>query len=216
MGAAETDTAAASTGAAAVNAGAAAMDSLDGECAAGEDMSQAKARRPHGGFAADARMEAIELIRTHPLYKEHLARLAELERERVFCCHGIDHLLDAARIAWIFNLEYNLGFRKEVVYAAALMHDIGKDEQYEHGTPHEEASARIAREIMADMGEAFDEVERDAIATAILEHRRLPKGASLLGAMLYDADKASRKCFACSVREDCSWSSEKMNLSARV
>ena len=40
--------------------------------------------------------------------------------------------------------------------------------------------------------------------------------AEIVLTMLYDADKASRTCFACPVREDCSWSSEKMNLSVRV
>lgn len=211
----------------------AATKSSDGDCAAdkGTDAltmrrlngrhvadggASASVQRPSGGFAADARMETVEAVRSHPLYQEHLARLAELERDRVFCRHGIGHLLDTARIAWIFNLEYNLGFRKEAVYAAALMHDIGKDEQYERGIPHEEASARIAREILDDMGAAFDESECDAIVAAIREHRRLPEGASLLGTMLYDADKASRTCFACPAREDCSWSSEKMNLSVRV
>lgn len=194
---------------------AAPMGPSNGGCAADEDASAA-AQRPNGGFAKDARMETVEAVRSHPLYQKHLARLAELERDRAFCRHGIDHLLDTARIAWIFNLEYNLGVRKEVVYASALMHDIGKDEQYERGIPHEEASARIAREILDDMGAAFDEAERDAIVTAIREHRRLPEGASLLGTMLYDADKASRTCFACPVCEDCSWSSEKMNLSVRV
>ena len=186
------------------------MRHLNGRHVADEGAS-ASVQRPSGGFAVDARMETVEAVRSHPLYQEHLARLVELERDRVFCCHGIGHLLDTARIAWVFNLEYNLGFRKEAVYAAALMHDIGKDEQYERGIPHEEASARIAREILDDMGAAFDEAERDAIVTAIREHRRLPEGASLLGTMLYDADKASRTCFACPVREDCSWSSEKMN-----
>lgn len=194
---------------------AAPMGPSNGGCAADEDASAA-AQRPNGGFAKDARMETVEAVRSHPLYQKHLARLAELERDRAFCRHGIDHLLDTARIAWIFNLEYNLGVRKEVVYASALMHDIGKDEQYERGIPHEEASARIAREILDDMGAAFDEAERDAIVTAIREHRRLPEGASLLGTMLYDADKASRTCSACPVCEDCSWSSEKMNLSVRV
>ena len=194
---------------------AAPMGPSNGGCAADEDASAA-VQRPSGGFAKDARMDTVEAVRSHPLYQKHLARLAELERDRAFCRHGIGHLLDTARIAWIFNLEYNLGFRKEVVYASALMHDIGKDEQYERGIPHEEASARIAREILDDMGAAFDEAERDAIVTAIHEHRRLPEGASLLGTMLYDADKASRTCFACSMCEDCSWSSEKMNLSVRV
>ena len=211
----------------------AATKSSDGDCAAdkgtdaltmrrlngrhvADEGASASVQRPSGGFAADARMETVEAVRSHPLYQEHLARLAELERDRVFCRHGIGHLLDTARIAWIFNLDYNLGFRKEAVYAAALMHDIGKDEQYERGIPHEEASARIAREILDDMGAAFDESECDAIVAAIREHRRLPEGASLLGTMLYDADKASRTCFACPAREDCSWSSEKMNLSVRV
>lgn len=211
----------------------AATKSSDGDCAAdkgtdaltmrrlngrhvADEGASASVQRPSGGFAADARMETVEAVRSHPLYQEHLARLAELERDRVFCRHGIGHLLDTARIAWIFNLEYNLGFRKEAVYAAALMHDIGKDEQYERGIPHEEASARIAREILDDMGAAFDESECDAIVAAIREHRRLPERASLLGTMLYDADKASRTCFACPAREDCSWSSEKMNLSVRV
>ena len=211
----------------------AATKSSDGDCAAdkgtdaltmrrlngrhvADEGASASVQRPSGGFAADARMETVEAVRSHPLYQEHLARLAELERDRVFCRHGIGHLLDTARIAWIFNLEYNLGFRKEAVYAAALMHDIGKDEQYERGIPHEEASARIAREILDDMGAAFDESECDAIVAAIREHRRLPEGASLLGTMLYDADKASRTCFACPAREDCSWFSEKMNLSVRV
>ena len=211
----------------------AATKSSDGDCAAdkgtdaltmrrlngrhvADEGASASVQRPSGGFAADARMETVEAVRSHPLYQEHLARLAELERDRVFCRHGIGHLLDTARIAWIFNLEYNLGFRKEAVYAAALMHDIGKDEQYERGIPHEEASARIAREILDDMGAVFDESECDAIVAAIREHRRLPEGASLLGTMLYDADKASRTCFACPAREDCSWSSEKMNLSVRV
>lgn len=211
----------------------AATKSSDGDCAAdkgtdaltmrrlngrhvADEGASASVQRPSGGFAVDERMETVEAVRSHPLYQEHLARLAELERDRVFCRHGIGHLLDTARIAWIFNLEYNLGFRKEAVYAAALMHDIGKDEQYERGIPHEEASARIAREILDDMGAAFDESECDAIVAAIREHRRLPEGASLLGTMLYDADKASRTCFACPAREDCSWSSEKMNLSVRV
>ena len=34
---------------------------------------------------------------------------------------------------WIKNLEEQLKFDSEVIYAPALLHDIGKDEQYESG-----------------------------------------------------------------------------------
>ena len=36
------------------------------------------------------------------------------------------HFLDVARLAWIAGLEQGLGLDKEIVYAAALLHDIGK------------------------------------------------------------------------------------------
>ena len=41
------------------------------------------------------------------------------------------HLLDVARLAWIFNLEANQEISKERIYAAALLHDIGRHIQYE-------------------------------------------------------------------------------------
>ena len=59
----------------------------------------------------------------------------------------MSHLLDVARIAYIRNLEKGYGFRKDVIYAAAVLHDIGKALQYEEKVPHEIAGERIAGEI---------------------------------------------------------------------
>lgn len=73
-----------------------------------------------------------------------MAKLAALEKGRLFCSHQMDHLLAVARIAYIRNLERNLGLKKESIYAAALLHDIGKYAQYEEGIPHEIKSAEIA------------------------------------------------------------------------
>lgn len=47
----------------------------------------------------------------------------------------MSHLLDVARIAYIRNLEKGYGFRKDVIYAAAVLHDIGKALQYEEKFP---------------------------------------------------------------------------------
>lgn len=160
-------------------------------------------------------MPAVEQIRRHPAYREHLARVVELESGRVFCRHGMAHLLDTARIAYILDLERNLGFPKELVYAAALLHDIGKADQYETGMPHEQAGADIAARILADV-DGFSAEEKAAIVAAVREHRRLSVAASPLGRLLYEADKASRACYACPAREGCSWPDEKMNAGVGI
>ncbi|MDO5042135.1 MAG: HD domain-containing protein [Slackia sp.] len=164
------------------------------------------------GFPA---MPAVEQIRRHPVYQARLSWLVELESDRVFCRHGMVHLLDTARIAYILNLERGLGFSKEVVYAAALLHDIGKGDQYESGTPHEIAGAQIAREILVDI-DGFDVDEKAAIVAAVREHRRRSADASPLGALLCEADKASRACYACPARNACSWPAWKTNAGVGV
>ena len=98
-------------------------------------------------------MEQLFFIQNHPLYTASYAKLAALEKGRLFCCHQMDHLLAVARIAYIRNLERNLGLKKESIYAAALLHDIGKYAQYEEGIPHEIKSAEIAGIILSDMPE---------------------------------------------------------------
>ena len=58
-------------------------------------------------------MERINKISEHPLWKLHMTQLKEAEKDRIFCKHGIEHLLDVARIAYIENLEQNCGVSKE-------------------------------------------------------------------------------------------------------
>ena len=169
-------------------------------------------------------MIVLDAIWSNETYQVQYQRLLKAEEQRLFCCHDITHLLDTARIAYIMNLEQNLGFRKDVIYATAIMHDIGKAEQYESGAPHEIVGAELADEILAQInGERtanglepyFTANEVQAICRAIREHRRCPEGSSILGQLLYRADKASRPCFACDQRDGCSWSDEKKNLTIK-
>lgn len=87
----------------------------------------------------------------HPLYQLHYYKIQELERDREYCHHDMEHFLDVARIAYIRNLELHLGFEKELIYLVALLHDIGKDRQYLEEIPHEIASAEIAKAILNDL-----------------------------------------------------------------
>ena len=81
----------------------------------------------------------------HWIYQDYYGRIKRLEKERIFCCHQMTHLLDVARIAYIKNLEENLGFEKDVIYTAAVLHDIGKSFQYKWTIPHEVAGEKIAK-----------------------------------------------------------------------
>lgn len=158
-------------------------------------------------------MERINWILNHPLYISSYKHLEELEKDRIFCCHQIPHLLDVARIAYIRNLEENLGLKKSVIYTAAILHDIGKALQYEQKTPHEIASTEIAEEILSSMPEelAFTDTETHSILSAIRNHRKPVADAAILDHLLYESDKMSRNCFCCPAHEECNWSPEKKN-----
>ncbi len=156
----------------------------------------------------------LEAIRNHPLYHSSLCRLSKLEKDRTFCCHGMEHLLDVARIAYIRSLERGLSISRDLIYASSLLHDIGKWQQYETGTPHELASEQIAKEILNSFPESlkFSPDETRQILTAILGHRRLRPDPEPLEALLYESDKASRSCFCCPALAKCNWDNEKKNM----
>lgn len=156
----------------------------------------------------------LTFIRRHPLYVSHYQRLKKLEQSRIFCRHQTEHLLDTARIAYILNLEEGYGLSRDLIYAAALLHDIGKSLQYEEGTPHEQAGAALAGQILSDMPAelTFTMEEQWQILTAIRVHRRLRNEAEPLESLLYRGDKLSRPCFSCPAASQCDWSDEKKNM----
>ena len=153
-------------------------------------------------------MKRVNRILHHPMYVTKLEQLQVLESDRVFCRHDLQHLLDVARLTWIEVLEQKLKVDREVVYAAALLHDIGRVEQIERGTPHDQASAELAATLLPDTGFGEDEVKE--IIYAILAHRT-DSAQNILGQLLYRADKRSRACWSCKARNQCKWAEEKKN-----
>ena len=162
----------------------------------------------------EGKMERVDKILCNQTYQEHLKKNLAAEADRRFCRHNMAHFLDVARIARILCLEEHIKMNEEYLYAAALLHDIGRHVQYENGTPHEIASARIAPVILSECG--FSEEESIMITEAILAHRDISgaEGKDLKG-ILYRADKASRPCFACTLQTECHWESDKKNLTLR-
>ena len=154
-------------------------------------------------------MTRVQNIFNHPDYQDSIKKTTEAEAERVFCRHGLEHCLSTARIAYIFSLERGYGIPKDIIYAAALLHDIGRWKQYRDGTPHHTAGAEIAAPILADAG--FSDSECRQILDAIAGHRD-SNAQEPLSQAIYDADKASRCCFMCDAQQVCNWSSQKKNL----
>lgn len=157
-----------------------------------------------------ADMTRVQAIWQHPLYQKHLTALTRLEADRIFCRHTPEHFLDVARLTYIFALERNLDCSRELIYCTALLHDIGRAEQYTTGTPHDEAGARIAETILSDLD--FSSEEKESILSAIEEHRSSGKETSILSQLIYEADKKSRNCFLCEAEPQCYWSPQKKNM----
>ena len=156
-------------------------------------------------------MERVNKILNHDLFLQCLEKNKLAETERIFCHHDMVHFLDVARIAMIINLNEGLDIPKDIIYAAALLHDIGRYVQYEDGTPHEEASAKLAPGILKQCG--YSDKETCVIVSAIETHRDATVvGNASLNDILYRADKASRPCFACKAEKACNWKGEKKNL----
>ena len=158
----------------------------------------------------DPQMKRVQAVWEHPLYQQNLKDLTRLEADRVFCRHTPEHFLDVARLAYIFALERKLNCSRELIYCTALLHDIGRAEQYITGTPHDEAGVRIAETILSDLD--FSSEEKESILSAIEEHRSSGKETSILSQIIYEADKKSRNCFLCEAEPQCYWSPQKKNM----
>lgn len=154
-------------------------------------------------------MDRVNQIWKHPLYQTELHKLQLLEADREFCRHTSEHFLDVARLAYIRALEENYSVSKELIYCTALLHDIGRARQYEDGTPHDEAGAVIAEQILKELGFSPEEIQ--AIVSAIRGHRA-ETNQTILGQLIYRADKKSRNCFSCKAEPECYWSSAKKNM----
>ena len=114
-----------------------------------------------------------------------------------------------ARIAYILALEEKAGIRKDLIYAAALLHDVGRYTPEEEQMSHHEAGAFLAKDILLRTGYSASETEM--ICRAIRAHKDQKERGITLESILFRADKLSRSCFLCDAREECYWPEERKN-----
>ncbi len=97
----------------------------------------------------------------------------------------IQRVLDAALV--LAKKEKNVDFG--VLIAAALLHDVGREEQFRTGESHASVGARMAKEYL--LAEGLDEAYAQHVADCIRTHsfRKNDPPASIEAKLIYEADK---------------------------
>ena len=176
-------------------------------------------------------------------YLKYIHEIEELERDRIFCRHNMEHFLNVARIACLLDHEDSYDASEpedspdalkpedthdaskpagsrgtsswaEIIYAAALLHDIGRGQEYLTGVRHEEESARLAPPIIRRAG--FNDEEEGLIISAIANHRNKECPEGRLDSIIYRADKLSRPCYYCKASQQCHKTDDKKNLELKI
>ncbi|HMM07088.1 MAG TPA: HD domain-containing protein [Clostridiales bacterium] len=145
-----------------------------------------------------------------PQYKEYMDQISRCEETRRFCRHDRNHCWETARTAYILYLtgevpcgeleSFSPEAAKEMIYAAAFLHDIGRFKEYaDEALDHSVEGAVLARPLLFEAG--FSDAESRLILKAIAHHRK--KDGAGFDLLLYRADKESRPCYDCPVLAEC-------------
>ncbi|MDA8234818.1 MAG: HD domain-containing protein [Clostridia bacterium] len=158
-------------------------------------------------------MSRINRILADYEFRQYTELNAARETGRKFCNHDLKHVIDVARVTYTLFLEgllqkeqvktyfESLQQAREVIYAAGLLHDIGRWCEYDRGEDHAVASGQLAGPILTRAG--YSSEEQQVISQAVREHRKAGNKASFLGKLLCRADKLVRLCGYCQARGEC-------------
>lgn len=160
------------------------------------------------------KLDTANRILKNKLYQRELEKLRQLESDRIFCGHDTAHFLDVARITMIMCREKGIDVQPDLVYSAALLHDIGRTAEYTSGVPHDIAGSDTAERILSEIGCGSD--MKAAVIRLIASHRNTGNDQNSLEGIFYAADKKSRRCFECTAQSQCNWPMEKRNMDIEV
>ncbi|MBQ9894002.1 MAG: HD domain-containing protein [Ruminococcus sp.] len=155
------------------------------------------------------KLELANKIIKNERYRRLLDELRELEQDRIFCRHDLEHFMNVARIAMIMCSEQGAEAEPDIIYSAALLHDIGRVEEYKTGVPHDISGVKISSEILDDIG--CESLKKECILKLIASHHCVSDDKTVIEEIFYRADKKSRLCFDCKAQKECKWSDEKRN-----
>ncbi len=154
-------------------------------------------------------MKRVKAILAHPLYQRHMQDIAKQESSRRFCRHDIEHCLSVARIMLLCAEREQRQLDPALLYAAALLHDIGRAACCAPGRQHAQAACTLAGEILPACGYRAEQTAQ--VLHAIRLHNDATPSEEPLTLLLRFADHRSRNCFLCTARDDCHWPETEKN-----
>lgn len=160
------------------------------------------------------KLEITNRILCDSEYQKLLLLLSDFEKDRVFCRHDMEHFLNVARICCLLCEKKKMCVNTDIIYSAALLHDIGRTVEYASGESHHIAGKSISERILERTG-CSDEF-RQTVIGLIADHREYDLKDSSLKSIFSLADKKSRLCFMCDARNECYWPDEKKNMDIEV
>ncbi|MBK5200341.1 MAG: HD domain-containing protein [Spirochaetaceae bacterium] len=159
-------------------------------------------------------LDRVNLILKNKDFIKYYNNIIAFESDRIFCKHDMEHILNVARIMIIKDGEYSKPpVDKDIIYALAVLHDLGRAIQYASGIDHNIAGGQLAKEILPQCNYNNEEIE--LISSRIINHNKI-QATSYLSHLLHYADKLSRNCFVCSAKDLCNWSDEKKNIGIEI
>lgn len=150
----------------------------------------------------------IYKILEHPKFRKNMLEISELEEDRIYCKHDFPHSITVADICLQICQEQGISVKKDVIYATALLHDTGRQEEYHAQGSHEEAGIQSARLILEECNYTEDEI--CLIQETIRNHRQKKNFIEIANFQecFAFADQLSRNCKNCDVYDSCNWSEE--------
>ncbi|MCI5839988.1 MAG: HD domain-containing protein [Peptoniphilaceae bacterium] len=159
-------------------------------------------------------LENTNIIYSSNQYKKILEEIDFYEKDRIFCKHNIEHFLSVARIMYIISTEKNLNFNPDMIYTTALLHDLGRLDEYKYKADHAISSIKEAEKFLKITN--FSDIQKEIIKNAIKNHRgNLKKSENDIYSFVNvfkKADKLSRNCKMCSAKSECYWKEKNENI----
>lgn len=145
--------------------------------------------------------DRIQCLLANRQFITYMDQNATAEKDRLFCRHGLDHSLAVAEAAVVMAQAQQQPIKDDVVYAAGLLHDIGRWREYAAKEDHALVGSVLAVEILRNCG--YNREEEQTVIMAIKHHRNEQNQGQDLSAVLYRSDKLVRPCSTCQAKKQC-------------
>ena len=132
----------------------------------------------------------IDRILSDERYLKKINRLNEIEKDRIYCKHDLDHFQEVYQILSILSSRRGLDDSRNMSKTMAYFHDIGRADSYDGY--HRKSSSDFARILLGEYYYIDNNIVEDSLRDTWAKLLRI-------------SDQLSRNCYICKANEICKW-----------